>query len=81
MAARRHNEVPAILERGERVSPKGQSGGDGGYAYAPVYNIDARGTDAGAVDRIRQGIAKIDAEFEARAVNAFNMGKKRRQIV
>ena len=81
IAALRPNEVPAILERGERVIPKGQSGGDGGYAYAPVYNIDARGTDAGAVDRIRQGIAKIDAEFEARAVNAFNMGKKRRQIV
>lgn len=76
------NEVPAILERGERVIPKGQSGGDGGYTYAPVYNIDARGTDdAGALNRIRQGIAKIDAEFEARAVNAYNMGKKRRQIV
>lgn len=82
IAGLRPNEVPAILERGERVIPKGQSSGNGGYTYAPVYNIDARGTDdASAVDRIRQGIAKIDAEFEARAVNAFNMGKKRRQIV
>lgn len=59
----------------------GMSGRSGGDTFAPVYNIDARGADAGAVPRIERAIARANAEFESRAINAFNIGKKRRQIV
>lgn len=81
IAGLKPNEVPAILERGERVIPKGQSGGDGGTSFTYAPQIDARGADAGAVQRLEAAMARAHAEFEDRAINAFNMGKKRRKIV
>ncbi|HEU4986861.1 MAG TPA: hypothetical protein VFT89_07330 [Rhizobiaceae bacterium] len=52
---------------GERVSitKPGQDMG-GGPAYAPVYNIDARGADVAAVARLERGLAQRDRLFDKR---------------
>jgi len=72
------------LPRGTQIIPhdisKRMADGGGGGTYAPVYNIDARGTDVGVVQRLEQAVRKIDAQFEGRAINSFNIGKQRRLI-
>lgn len=73
--------MPLTRGKNGKLGVQMEGGGGGGPTFAPVYNIDARGADAGAVPRIEQALAKANAEFEGRAINAFNMGKKRRQIV
>jgi len=71
------------LPNGSRVIPhelsKRMLTGGQNVTFAPV--IDARGADVGAVQRLEVALAKASAEFESRAINAFNVGKKRRQIV
>ncbi|HEX5935815.1 MAG TPA: phage tail length tape measure family protein, partial [Pseudorhizobium sp.] len=53
-------EVPAILQRGEVVLPRGTKVGSGGGSYAPTYNIDARGADQAAIARLERGLAERD---------------------
>lgn len=43
-----------------------------GMAYAPVYNIDARGADAAAVARLERGLAERDKRFAARVDHRVN---------
>ncbi len=49
---------------GERVSVSkpGQMSGNGSM-YAPVYNIDARGADQAAIDRLERGLRERDEAF------------------
>lgn len=71
------------LPRGSQVLNANQTRGvmGSGASFNPVFNIDARGADAGAVQRLEAALTRANAEFEDRAVNAFNMGKKRRKII
>ncbi|NVP54456.1 tail tape measure protein [Mycoplana rhizolycopersici] len=48
-------------------SARGQAGGDG-FNFSNVNNIDARGADEAAVVRLEKGLAKANAELEARVV-------------
>lgn len=70
------------LPRGSQVlnanQTRGAMGGGSNITFAP--QIDARGADVGAVQRLEQAMMKAQAEFESRAINAFNTGKKRRLI-
>lgn len=43
-----------------------------GTAYAPVYNIDARGADAAAIARLERGLAERDKRFAARVDHRTN---------
>jgi X-X-X-Leu-X-X-Gly heptad repeat protein len=48
-----------------------RKGSRGGGGYAPVYNIDARGADAGAIARIERGLQERD-RTEAKRVAGYN---------
>lgn len=48
-----------------------------GMAYAPVYNIDARGADAAAVARLERGLALRDKRFETMVDNRVNTRQTR----
>lgn len=77
-AGLRPNEVPAILEEGEIVLPKGSrlSGGGGlNVTYAPA--IDARGADSAAVARLEQVLARDRATFNARVEDAVRKANSR----
>lgn len=58
------------------VTKPGQTMGDAG-TYAPVYNIDARGADAGAVARIERSLQERDRMF-AKNVTAVNSVQRSR---
>lgn len=47
------------------ISPPGRSGGGGGFMFAPVYNIDARGADA---ERIMAVLPPLLKQTEERTV-------------
>lgn len=77
VAGLRPGEVPAILQRGEVVIPKGGFGrSSGGTAvnltFAPT--VDARGADAGAVARLDAAMkaqaTEMKATFNSRVVSA-----------
>ncbi|MPZ58434.1 MAG: hypothetical protein GEU91_18465 [Rhizobiales bacterium] len=53
----------------ERVTVTKPGQGMGGNVYAPVYNIDARGADAGAVARIERGLMERDRTFNDRVAS------------
>lgn len=55
-------------------------GGDHGASrtYAPVYNIDARGADAGAVARIEGALKSLDRNFDVRVLSANRAQQVRR---
>jgi hypothetical protein len=70
IAGLKPDEVPAILQRGERIIPKGtsSSGAPISVSYAP--QIDNRGASTEAVARMEQIMAKDRATFDAQVVNA-----------
>jgi len=71
-------EVPAILQKGEVVLPRGAKvSGEGGTTYAPSYNIDARGAEAGVETKIRQALQEYDRGSYSRWVSGFQQAKKR----
>jgi hypothetical protein len=43
----------------------------GGVNIAPVYNIDATGADAAALDRLQRTVVTLHASIERRAVAAI----------
>ncbi|QRM43982.1 phage tail length tape measure family protein [Rhizobium sp. BG4] len=78
IAGLKPDEVPAILQRGERIIPRGKSAqqtGSSNFTYAPV--IDARGADNAAVARIEQVLAKDRADFSARVVKTVVDARRR----
>jgi GH24 family phage-related lysozyme (muramidase) len=72
-------EVPAILQRGEMVLPRGSKIGSGGGSYAPTYNIDARGADQAAVARLERGLADRD-RTESKRVAGYNQRSQVRKV-
>ena len=71
-------EVPAILQKGEVVLPRGAKvSSEGRTIYAPQYNIDARGAEAGVETKIRQALQDYDRGSYSRWVSNFQQAKKR----
>lgn len=71
------SEVPAILEKGEIVLPKGAKVGTEGVNVTYAPQIDARGADAAAVARLEQVMARDRAEFESKTVAAIRNARSR----
>lgn len=71
------SEVPAILEKGEIVLPKGAKVGSEGVSVTYAPQIDARGADAAAVARLEQVMARDRAEFESKTVAAIRSARSR----
>lgn len=74
----RSDEVFAVLQKGEKVIPKG--GSDGGVVLHYSPNIDARGADAAAVTRLERGQREMAANFEARVVAVVRDSRSRRVL-
>ncbi|MGR3498772.1 MAG: hypothetical protein ACU0E9_07760 [Limimaricola soesokkakensis] len=73
---------PAILHPKETVidhtkGPRGGAGG-GGVALTFAPQIDARGADPAAIERLEKAQRKMASEFEARTVRAVKDAKTRR---
>src|SRR5262249_9195214 len=62
------NEVPAILERGERVIPKGQGGGSNVSVSMPL-SINAAGADPAALQRAVAEFEGFRASIEKTVVS------------
>jgi hypothetical protein len=58
VAGLRSNEVPAILERGETVIPKGGAGGGSGPIFNFNTTVDAAGADPQAVARLERALSE-----------------------
>lgn len=65
---------------GEMVNVSKKGGHGNGTTYAPIYNIDARGADQGAVVRIEHALAKFDREFEPRVINTTRAARTQRKL-
>lgn len=48
----------------------------GGMKFAPVHQIDARGADQAAVDRLQRGLEKTNREMESRVVQTVHKAQK-----
>jgi hypothetical protein len=68
-------EIPAILQSGERVIPRGGSAGGVVLHYAPV--IDARGADSSAVARLQQTQKAMAATFRDQVAGAVRDPRRR----
>jgi hypothetical protein len=77
IAGLKPDEVPAILQKGEVVLPRGAQSPSGGTTFAPVYHIDARGADAAAVARLEAGLNKTNREMQARIESGVRSAQQR----
>lgn len=80
IAGLKPDEVPAILQRGERVIPRGQSGSGSASSFTYAPTIDARGADVEAVARLERAMAKDRAELPKKVMKAVEDGQKRRTL-
>lgn len=62
----------------ERVDVYQPGQGGGGAVYAPVYNIDARGADQAAIERLERGLAERDKKFGKMVDARIAAGQTRR---
>jgi hypothetical protein len=60
---------PAFLHKGEKVIPAGES--DGGVSVTINAPIDARGADAGVVQRIEAGLGQLERSIVPRITDAL----------
>lgn len=78
IAGLKPDEVPAILQKGERIIPRSGTTSQSSpvaVTYAPV--IDARGADAAAVARLEKVVAKQSAEMQSRIEAGIRSAQKR----
>lgn len=76
------DEVPSILQRGERVLSKSEAahyGGSGGGSSAPVFQIDARGAQMGVAEQIEARLRSFSPEVERIAKSAVADARRRGQ--
>lgn len=81
IAGLKPDEVPAILQRGERIIPRNQSGGGGAALslnFAPVLN--AAGADKAEVAMLRRDLANMRAELPGTMVKVVKNAQKRRTL-
>jgi hypothetical protein len=73
-------EVPAILQRGEIVIPKGMRAGGGSapsFTFAPSYNVQGSGPE---IADLRAQMARDKADFSAKVVQTVQRAKKTRDL-
>jgi hypothetical protein len=73
------NEVPAILERGERVVRNGESAGGAVNVSMPI-TIHAPGADAAALARVEAALRQIQRELPATILNTVRDGRQRNRV-
>ncbi|WP_439273544.1 phage tail tape measure protein [Pseudochrobactrum sp. HB0163] len=61
---------------GRIIPHDGLDGASGGFSFAPVYQIDARGADQAAITRLEKGLAKTNREMEARVISTMRKAQK-----
>ena len=76
VAGLKPNEVPAILQKGELVIPRGGSRG-GSFTYAPT--IDARGATPDVLPLIRQALAENNKQLRANLPSILRDMQRRSQ--
>ena len=69
----------ANIHKGEMIIPAFEADQirNGGMGNQVVYNIDARGADAGVEERIMAALKSVDRSVESRAINAVDTQFKR----
>ncbi|KQZ99576.1 hypothetical protein ASD64_14690 [Mesorhizobium sp. Root157] len=77
IAGLKPGEVPAILQKGEVVLPRGMKSGGGGLTIDARTTIDARGADPAAIIRLEAAMRKRDAELPGRVVAAVRDAQRR----
>lgn len=76
IAGLKPGEVPAILQKGEVVIPRGgDRASSGAITYAPVYNV-AQGADPAAIAELRQAQAQDRAAFQSKVVKSIQDARK-----
>lgn len=79
IAGLKPDEVPAILQKGEVVIPKGKSGGSGGAPVINVVtNIDASGAYPESIAELKAAMAKRDAELPGKIIAGMQNARGRR---
>lgn len=75
----KQDEIPAILQRGERVIPRGQNDNGGGNVINMPISVNASGNDPAAIaSAIRDYVNSHD--FDARVVSSVATAKKQRKL-
>ncbi|UXT96766.1 phage tail length tape measure family protein [Agrobacterium tumefaciens] len=77
IAGLKPDEVPAILQKGERIIPRNASSSGGSpvaVSFAPVYNVQGSGPE---IAQLRAQMAKDKAEMPARVEAAVRSAQKR----
>lgn len=69
------DEVPIIAQKGERVLTKQQQ--RDGMGNSVVYNIDARGAEAGVEQRLKAMIMEVSQSIEPRSISAVTNARYR----
>lgn len=70
------NEVPAILQRGERIIPRGAGAGSVNLSFAPVINMQGNVDDR----RMRAILAEQQRAFERRVPGIVMNARRRAQL-
>lgn len=63
--------IPVDLRLSDLPSASSSADGSTMVQFSPVYQIDARGADQSAVDRLQRGLEKTNREIEAKVVATF----------
>jgi hypothetical protein len=81
-AGLRPDEVPAILQRGERVLSRAELGrGAGGLPPVAVHlNVDARGAQIGVAEQLAKVLRNAQPEFERIAIAAVGNAMRRGRL-
>lgn len=80
IAGLKPDEVPAILQRGERITPRGKSDGSSGGTPVinVVTNIDASGAYPESIAELKAAMAKRDAELPGKIIAGMQNARGRR---
>lgn len=80
IAGLKPDEVPAILQRGERVIPRGQSGSASASSFTYAPTIDARGATPEAVAALAKAQEKDRRDFKKNVIAAVKEAQGRRGV-
>ncbi|MEY8117650.1 tape measure protein [Falsihalocynthiibacter sp. BN13B15] len=72
IAGLKPNEVPAILEAGERVLRKGETMGGGGMTVSIAMANDFRGVDNGMKEFLAKQMSKMEASFKPKVLQVIS---------
>jgi len=73
-------EVPAILQKGEVVIPKGGSVKNGGFSISMPIKIDATGADAAGLARVEREIQGLKSSLPGLVIDTVTEAQRRRVL-